>query len=40
MTSNDKQTKTKINLKGGSVQEDNFAINEQYLDKIIKNIKT
>ena len=37
-TSNDnnKKTKTKNNLKGGSVQ-DNFEINEHYLDKILKN---
>ena len=40
MTSNDKKRKTKNNLKGGSVQEDNFEINEQYLDKIIKNNKS
>ena len=39
-TSNDKKTKTRNNLKGGSVQEDNFEINEHYLDKIIKNIKS
>ena len=37
-TSNDnnKKTKTKNNLKGGSVQ-DNFEINEHYLDEILKN---
>ena len=40
ITSNDKKTKTKNNLKGGSVQEDNFEINEHYLDKIIKNNKS
>ena len=40
MTSNDKKTKTKNNLKGGSVQEDNFENNEHYLDKIIKNNKS
>ena len=39
-TSNDKKTKTKNNLKGGSVQEDNFEINEHYLDKVIKNNKS
>ena len=33
---NNKKTKTKINLKGGSVQ-DNIEINEHYLDKILKN---
>ena len=40
-TSNDnnKETKTKNNLKGGSVQE-NIEINEHYLDKIHKNNKT
>ena len=36
-TSNDKKTKSKIVLKGGSVQEENIEINEHYLDKIIKN---
>ena len=40
MTSNDKKRKTKNNLKGGFVQEDNFEINEHYLDKIIKNNKS
>ena len=37
-TSNDnnKKTKTKDNLKGGSIQED-IEINEHYLDKILKN---
>ena len=39
-SSNDKKTKAKNNLKGGSVQEDNNEINEHYLDKIIKNNKT
>ena len=48
MTSNDlkttsnetsKKTKTKNNLKGGSIQE-NIEINEHYLDKILKNNKT
>ena len=37
MTSNDKKTKSKIVLKGGSLQEENIEINEHYLDKIIKN---
>ena len=36
LTSNDKKTKTKNNLKGGSIQE-NIEINEHYLDKILKN---
>ena len=36
ITSNDKKTKSKNLLKAGSVQE-NIEINEQYLDKIIKN---
>ena len=40
MTSNDPKTTSKSVLKGGSVQEDNIEINEHYLDKIIKNIKT
>ena len=40
LTSNDKKTKTKNNLKGGFVQEDNFEIDEHYLDKIIKNNKS
>ena len=37
-TSNDinKKTKTKNNLKGGSVK-DNIEVNEHYLDKILKN---
>ena len=39
ITSNDKKTKTKNNLKGGSVQEENIEINEHYLDKILKNNK-
>ena len=38
LTSNDKKTKTKNNLKGGSIQE-NIEINEHYLDKILKNNK-
>ena len=40
-TSNDnnKKTETKNNLKRGFVQE-NIEINEHYLDKILKNIKT
>ena len=37
MTSNDKKTKSKNVLKGGSLQEKNIEINEHYLDKIIKN---
>ena len=36
-SSNDKETKSKNNLKGGSLQED-IVINEPYLDKIIKKI--
>ena len=36
---NNKKTKTKSNLKGGSVQ-DNVEINEHYLDKILKNNET
>ena len=36
LTSNDKKTKTKNNLKGGSIQE-NIEINEHYLDKILQN---
>ena len=41
MTSNNnnKKTKTKNNLKGGSIQE-NIEINEHYLDKILKNNNT
>ena len=39
-TSNDnKKTKTKNNLKGGSLQE-NIEINEHYLDKVLKNNNT
>ena len=40
-TSNDnnKKTKTKNNFKGGSIQK-NIEINEDYLDKILKNNKT
>ena len=37
LTSNDKKTRSKNVLKGGSVQEENIVINEHYLDKIIKN---
>ena len=33
---NSKKTRTKNNLKGGSIQE-NIEINEHYLDKILKN---
>ena len=40
ITSNDKKQKQRNNLKGGAVQEDNFEINEHYLDKIIKNNKS
>ena len=36
---NSKKTKTKTNLKGGSVQE-NIEINEHYLDKILKTNTT
>ena len=36
-TSNDKKTRSKNNLKGGSVREDNIEINEHYLDKNLKN---
>ena len=39
-TSNGKKTRSKNNLKGGSVQEDNIEINEHYLDKILKNNST
>ena len=39
-TSNDKKTRSKNNLKGGSVHEDNIEINEHYLDKILKNNNT
>ena len=35
-----KEQKQKNNLKGGSVPEDNFEINEHYFDKIIKNNKS
>ena len=35
ITSNDKKQKQKNSLKGGAVQEDNFEINEHYLDKIL-----
>ena len=37
ITSNDKKTRSKNVLKAGSVQEENIEINEQYLDKILKN---
>ena len=37
--SNDKKTKSKNNLRGGFVQ-GNIEINEHYLDKILKKIKT
>ena len=40
LSSNDKKTKTKNNLKGGFVQEGNLEIDEHYLDKIIKNNKS
>ena len=40
MSLNDKKTKAKNKLKGGSLQEDKIEINEHYLDKIIKNNKT
>ena len=40
ITSNDKKTKSKNVLKGGSVQEENIVINEHYLDKILKNNNT
>ena len=36
-TSNDEKTKSKNNLKGGSVQEENIEIIEHYLDKILEN---
>ena len=39
-TSNGKKTKSENVLKAGSVQEENFEINEHYLDKILKNNKT
>ena len=39
-SSNDKKTKSKNNLKGGFVQEEDIEINEHYLDKIPKNNKT
>ena len=38
-SSNDKKTKSENNLKGGFIQEI-IEINEHYLDKILKNIKT
>ena len=37
ITSNDKKSKSKNVLKAGSLQEESIEINEQYLDKIIKN---
>ena len=40
LTSNDKKTKSKNNLKGGAVHEDNFEIDEHYLNKILKNNNT
>ena len=40
ITSNDKKQKQKNNLKVGAVQEDNFEINEHYLDKIIEKNKS
>ena len=40
ITSNDKKTRSKNVLKAGSVQEENIEINEQYLDKILKNNNT
>ena len=39
-TSNDKKTRSKNNIKGGSVQDDNIEINEHYLDKILKSNST
>ena len=39
-TSNDKKVRSENVLKAGSVQEENIEINEQYLDKILKNNKT
>ena len=40
-TSNDnKKTKTTNNLKGGAVHEDNFEIDEHFLNKILKNNNT
>ena len=40
-TSNDKKTRSKNNLKGGSVLiQDNVEINEHYLDKILENNNT
>ena len=40
ITSNDKKTRSKNVLKAGSVQEENIEINENYLDKILKNNNT
>ena len=39
-SSNEKKTRSKNVLKDGSVQEKNIEINEQYLDKILKNNNT
>ena len=38
-TSNDKKSKSKNVLKGGSLNEEGFEINEHYLDKILENNK-
>ena len=38
-TSNDKKSKSKNVLKGGSLNEEGFEIHEHYLDKILKNNK-
>ena len=38
-TSNDKKTKSKNVLKGGSLNEEGFEISEHYLDKNLKNNK-
>ena len=40
LTSNDKKTRSKNVLKAGSVQGETIEINEQYLDKILKNNNT
>ena len=37
-TSNDKKTKSKNDLKAGSIEEENIEINKHYLDKILKSI--
>ena len=39
LNDNNRKTKVKNNLKGGSIQ-DNIEINEHYLDKILKNNNT